>query len=280
MWCEGVMDQETAFLELLQTAQAFELAEDRLVIESDKGVLIFQQPEPTPERPLTGTVWVLEAITAADTVQSVLAGTRVTLEFTDERAFGSTGCNHYGASYSMAEGGISLGVMEVTLQDCGADIMAQETAYLTALDSAESFTLEGGALVIHSPDGGLVFKVAENLPLEDTDWILDGIAVGDAIVSTWIDPEISATFADGQVAGFSGCNQYFANYETDGTALSFGPIGGTKKMCDDERMQREGDFLAALGAVAGYVIRMDTLTLTDAAGKPLLVFGAQEDAIS
>jgi heat shock protein HslJ len=279
MWCEGLMEQETAFLELLQTAQTFELADNRLVIESAEGVLIFEQPEPTPEPPLTGTVWVLDALSAGDTVQSVLAGTTVTLEFTDEKASGATGCNHYGASYSLEEGGITFGVMEVTLQDCGAEIMAQEAAYLAALGSAETFTLEGGALAIHSPDGGLVFKVAENLPMEGTDWILEGIAQGDAIVSTWIDPEISAVFDDGQVTGFAGCNQYFASYETDGTALSLGPIGSTEKSCEDERMQREGDFLGALGAVAGYTIKMDTLTLSDAAGDSLLVFRAQGDTV-
>jgi heat shock protein HslJ len=263
----------------LGTAQTFELADDRLVIASAEGVLIFEQPEPTPDRPLTGTVWVLDALTAGDTVQSVLAGTRVTLELTDEKAGGSTGCNHYGASHGVDEDGITFGVMEVTLQDCGADIVEQEAAYLAALGSAETFTLEGDTLVIHSPGGRLVFKVAENLPLEGADWTLQGITQGVAIVSTWIDVEISATFANGQVKGFAGCNQYFASYEADGVALIIGPSGSTKKMCEDERMQREGDFFEALGAVAGYTIKTDTLTLSDADGKPLLVFRAPADTV-
>ncbi len=279
MWCEGLMDLEDAYLATLSEATGFSLAPDggRLTIASAIGVLVFEKPQPVAERPLTGTVWTLETIISGETAQSVLAGTQVTLEFTDERVSGSTGCNLYGAAYTLDGNAFMVEMMEVTLQYCSEELMTQEGTYLAALGAAEELTLEGGLLVIAYPDGELVFKPATDRPLEGTSWVLEGVAKGDAIVSTWIDVEITAEFIDGKVDGSAGCNRYFASYEIENESLSFGPAGSTMMMCDDERMEREREFLAALENVAGYEVKMDALTLHDAAGNPLLIFKAATD---
>jgi heat shock protein HslJ len=47
--------------------------------------------------------------------------------------------------------------------------------------------------------------------------------------------------------------------------------------CEDDRNQRETEFLTALESVTGYTISRDTLTLTDAGGNALLIFQAQGD---
>ena len=281
MWCENFMEQESAFLELLGGAQTFawEPENGRLTIEAKGGTLLFQELEPPPDQPLIGTVWQLDSIGSGGAVQSTLVGSKVTIEFADGRASGSTGCNSFGADYTLEGEVLSLGAMAVTLQDCGGELMVQESTFLAALGAAESLTLAGETLLIGTAEGELIFKAATGLPLEGTIWVLEGISQGEAIVQTWVDVDISAEFAEGQVSGSAGCNHYFASYELDGTALTFGPIGRTEMACMEEgRMEREDEFLAALEGVTAYFVKMDRLTLTDAAGQPLLVFAAQEAA--
>jgi len=114
------------------------------------------------------------------------------IEFTKERVSGSTGCNFYGAGYTLNGDAFVVWMAEVTLQYCSDGSMVQKGTYLAGLGAAESLTLEGGRLVIGNPDGELVFRPATDLLLEGTSWVLEGIAQGDAIVSTWSEVEITA----------------------------------------------------------------------------------------
>ncbi len=279
MWCEDLSEQESAYLAILGEVETFLLAEDasELVLEGPAGLLRYGRPEPIADLPLEGNVWVLDTIISGETAQSVLAGSTVSLEFEGERLGGSTGCNSYGTQYVLDGDAITVGMMEVTLQYCSDDLMAQEADYLTALNAAEALALEGGRLSIVHPEGALIFKPATSLSLEGSTWVLTGIAKGDAVVQTWIDVEITAEFADGKMAGSSGCNRYSAGYELDGQNISVGMSIGTLMACDEERMAREAEFLGALEAVASYEIKMETLVLMDAEGKPVMVFEAATD---
>ena len=65
MWCEGLMDQETAFLELLQKASGIVLDTSGLVIQTTEGDLMFRNASDisvSDESPLAPT----DEITAAD----------------------------------------------------------------------------------------------------------------------------------------------------------------------------------------------------------------------
>jgi heat shock protein HslJ len=277
MWCEGLMELESTYLAMLGTAERFRLSADELRLETAEGVLVLGKPEAAAAAPITGTVWVLDTIVSGGTAQSALAGTRVTLELNDGQATGETGCNHYGADYTLEGDALSIGPAAITLQDCGDEIMAQEALFMSMLGTADRVLLEGGRLVIDAADGELVFTEGEDLALEGPVWVLGGIATEEAIVQTWVDAEITAEFVGGQIMGKAGCNSYFASYELEGSALKLGPAGSTMMACEEERMDREREFLAALGEVAGYSIELDELTLMDASGKALLVFRPSED---
>ena len=49
-----------------------------------------------------------------------------------------------------------------------------------------------------------------------------------------------------QVTGFAGCNNFFGNYELDGSSLSFGPIGATRMACPDLETGLETKLFEAL----------------------------------
>jgi heat shock protein HslJ len=84
------------------------------------------------------------------------------------------------------------------------------------------------------------------------------------VVSILADTEITATFnADGQVNGKAGCNNYFADYSVDGTEITVGPAGVTRKFCaaPEGIMDQEAEFLAALASAGSYEIQGDRLDL-------------------
>jgi heat shock protein HslJ len=199
-----------------------------------------------------------------------LAGSQMTLVLTQEGLSGIAACNHYFGSYQLDGQTLTVGVLGRTEMYCDGR-MEQEDAYLALLAAAQTLTVESGRLVIGTPEEDLVYELAENAKLEGAEWTLDGLAQGDAIVQTWLDPEITALFEDGRVSGSAGCNRYFANYTLDGGAITVGAVGSTRMMCDDERMERERGFLDALARAAQWRIRRQSLTLYDADGNVLMM---------
>ena len=87
---------------------------------------------------------------------------------------------------------------------------------------------------------------------------------------------ITAVFAEGQVTGRSGCNNYFSACELGEGTITFGPVGGTKMMCPDEIMDWETLYTSFLENAVTYrvkggnllVERKDGEILTFAPSKP------------
>ena len=221
---------------------------------------------------LLGTDWNLVAWEG----MTILPEAVPTLAFEENGFGGTTGCNHYFAKADFDDTNVSVAEIGMTEMFCEG-VMEQERAYVQALQTAESLAVEGEALIIHTPEGDMTFQPPMPATLTDKTWILDGMAQNGTVVSTRVDSDITAEFKDGQMAGSSGCNSYSTSYEADGTGLSLGQAVGTLMACEDEeRNQRESEFLAALSTVAQYEIRRNTLTLSDVEGHMLLTFRAQE----
>jgi len=107
--------------------------------------------------------------------------------------------------------------------------------------------------------------------LSGTSWAVTAVADTPGSGATLV-------FADDMLGGFAGCNNYRAEYEAlDGT-LSMGPVATTAMACDEAVMAFEQGYLAALGAVTGYTLGQDVLSLTDASGAEVLAFTAQPPA--
>ncbi len=50
----------------------------------------------------------------------------------------------------------------------------------------------------------------------------------------------------GQVRGNGGCNRFFGTYRTIDDVITIGPLASTKKLCRENVMEFEGNFMAAL----------------------------------
>ena len=76
-----------------------------------------------------------------------------------------------------------------------------------------------------------------------------------------------------QVTGYSGCNQFMGSFTETGGGLSFGPIAGTRRMCESV-MDQEMTFLQALESASGYDISGEDMAVSDAQGTVTMRFVA------
>jgi heat shock protein HslJ len=105
--------------------------------------------------------------------------------------------------------------------------------------------------------------------LQGTSWVLTAFGPNDNQTAVLPGTELTLNFDGEQINGLAGCNSYFADVtiEEDGT-LSTGLVGSTLMAClDEDVMQQESEFLAALAEATGYTLRGNRLTLHNENGS-------------
>lgn len=111
-----------------------------------------------PDR-IAGTSWQVTGINnGRQAVAGVIAGTQPTMNFgSDGRLAGSAGCNDYSAGFTSEGSAIRISAPAATRKACpqpeGA--MAQEAAFLAALQTAATQRREGDRLELRTADGAL-----------------------------------------------------------------------------------------------------------------------------
>ena len=157
MYCEGLMDYESATYEALAKVKSFTLKNDVLSLLDENGsaVLIYGAPQEAPN--LSGTAWRVKMVGELQ----VAEGLEVTMKFEDGRISGKASCNGYGAGYTQDGSKLSFGLAESTLMYCdGEGVMDTEQAFLGGLEKVRSFQFEMGNLVLLDENGALVMLLA------------------------------------------------------------------------------------------------------------------------
>ena len=89
---------------------------------------------------LEGTSWILTTLNGAEP----LPDTTITASFdADGMLNGTDGCNRYGAVYEAEGDKISITLGPTTLMACPEPVMNQATEYVTALDAAATYQIQG-----------------------------------------------------------------------------------------------------------------------------------------
>ncbi|HYV20695.1 MAG TPA: META domain-containing protein [Verrucomicrobiae bacterium] len=106
------------------------------------------------------------------------------------------------------------------------------------------------------------------------DWLLasiEGVPVGQlgAQAVMRLDPKTS------EATGKAVCNQFRGHFELDDAGLRFGPLATTRMACKGGSADLESKYLKALQETSRWSRNGETLTLSDAGGKPLLEFLAK-----
>lgn len=116
-------------------------------------------PEASASPPLAGTTWSVTALARdVGALAALVPGSKITLAFgADGRASGAAGCNRYFASYQAEGSKLSLKGGGSTRMMCGGDgVMAQEQAYLRALDTVATMRIEANRLELRTATGAPV----------------------------------------------------------------------------------------------------------------------------
>lgn len=156
---EGVMAQESAYLQQLSAGGLLTVSGEALTIINANSVLKFERLLPPPPAALEGTLWRLEAFEQGEVVSSVLAGTEITLTFADNKASGFSGCNWFSAEYSVDGSRLELGLIQQTVRAClEPGVEDQERAFAEAFRTVTKYTIDGDRLTLTHAGGRLHFR--------------------------------------------------------------------------------------------------------------------------
>jgi heat shock protein HslJ len=132
---EEAMTFEQTFLQLLNSSRFYSTRGDTLTIFSAVGQtsLVF---DAAPRNPLLGKWQVDSFETAPSTVSALVPGTEIDVAFGIGNVGGFAGCNSFSGVYGTNGNVVRIGRLATTRLACADDVMAQETAFLNALQGA------------------------------------------------------------------------------------------------------------------------------------------------
>jgi putative lipoprotein len=109
-----------------------------------------------PDVSLTNTYWKLVELNGAAVQPGEGKELHMILRGEDQVA-GYAGCNQFTGSVTVTGDGLAFGPMASTRRMC-ADVMAQEDAFLQALESAHRFEITGEDLAVENGAGEVVMR--------------------------------------------------------------------------------------------------------------------------
>jgi heat shock protein HslJ len=226
-------------------------------------------PGPGTGGMLEGPRWVLRSF-ASDGAQVLLTEDEYAdAEFTGGRVQGFGGCSHYDAIARATGRTLLISSPATTLQSCGEAADAFQSTYLGLLDQSRHYRAREGSLTIFGADGStlLTFDAGPRNPLLGA-WQVESFATAPGSQTAPLEgTTLTATFRLTDVGGSAGCNTYDGTYSTNGKVVRIGRLATTRMACEQDVMDQETAFLAALEGVAFVEPRGTTLLLTDRNGN-------------
>ena len=164
---EGVMEQETAYLAAITSAATYSIKGDVLELRTADGALAVNYVA-AESATLTANPWQVTSYNnGRGGAVSPIIGTELTMAFMDDgNVTGSAGCNRYFGPY-VAEGeNIQMGPFGTTRAFCPdpEGIMDQEQEFLTALESAATYTIRDGKLDLRTSEGSIAVIAIPGMP--------------------------------------------------------------------------------------------------------------------
>lgn len=149
---EPEMAFESAFHEAFSGTLRYSIRADQLSLITESGTVIAFEAEPPPR--LEGVTWDVTGFNNnRHAVIGLVGDAPITLSFEQGTLSGNSGCNTFRAPYSADGNHIKIGSTVTTRKACAEERMVQERKFLAALESAVTWSLEGGVLDMHRADG-------------------------------------------------------------------------------------------------------------------------------
>ncbi|MFL5771092.1 MAG: META domain-containing protein [Chloroflexota bacterium] len=162
---EEAMTFEQRYLELLDSSRFYSVRRDTMTVFSAVGstVLVF---DAAPRNPVLGK-WQVGGYESVPSTQSApLPGTEMDVTFGIGSVGGFSGCNSFSGVYGTNGNVVRIGRLATTRLACPEDVMAQETAFLKALEGAALIETRNDQVNLTDLRGSL--KVALLRPTPET----------------------------------------------------------------------------------------------------------------
>jgi heat shock protein HslJ len=200
------------------------------------------------------------------------AGPHATLDVEPDALGGRSFCNLYSSTYRLDGASLVIDGLGGTEMGCEPDVMAAETAYLSALGRADTVALEGADLVLTGDGVRLRFSPVPPLPdrsLAGTRWVLETLVDGEVAASTLGEPAVLLLDADSRASASTGCREVTGTWLLDDGALVIDDllVDGD---CPADIAQQDGHVTAVLGSAPTAQVEEDRLTLTGPDGRGLI----------
>ena len=157
---------EAAYLAALEASRFYSERLGTLTVFDADGatILVF---DAAPRNPVLGN-WIVDGYAADDgTLTEPLDGTALTAVFGIATVGGSSGCNTYTGTYGTNGNLLRIGRLATTRIACEDDVMAQETAFLAAMEGANLVDRRGPTLTLTDRDGATLVSLSR--PTVDPD---------------------------------------------------------------------------------------------------------------
>ena len=225
--------------------------------------------------------WILVGYGDALNPTVVEPSTYVTINFsfTDDQVIGSGGCNNFFATYTADDDGNLMinSPLGSTLMACDTG-MEQEGLYFSALEKVTGYTVTENGTLLLDYDSGTVYNdqlvFIPEKPLIDTVWVLTAYGDFNNLTPSVLGVTTTIVFsADGTVKGFTGCNNFIANYSIEGNQITINLPVINLAACGTG-MEQEQIFLQLLETAQSYGIGANALEIVSMDSTQRLQFGA------
>jgi heat shock protein HslJ len=161
MACAEPLMAQDQWLSAFLDGASVALAGDTLTLSKEGTTLTLQDREVAdPDRPITGTKWILDGIISNEAVSSVPVGVTSTLVFEADRVNVETGCNTGSGAATIGDTSIEFGPIGLTKMACEPDAMAVEQAVTAVLQGTVDYTIEADVLALDAGGTGLTYRAA------------------------------------------------------------------------------------------------------------------------
>lgn len=155
-----VLEIESDYLRALEAAGSYTADATTLTIFGTMGetLLVYGAGDAT----ITGSWTVTGYNNGREAVVSLVPGSTITADFAEDGSLsGDSGVNRYRSTYEVTgDSGIAISPPAGTRKAGDPELMEQERLFLAALESAETFTLQGGALTLRDASDAIAVTLA------------------------------------------------------------------------------------------------------------------------
>ncbi len=274
---EALMQQETAYLNVLREVASYRVQEDQLELlnADDEVILTFGVLEPAP---LVGTVWLMTGYADQQGgVVSALPEPQVTAVFhEDQQLAGFAGCNSYNAVYEAEDDSLSIAMVVSTLVACEnpEGVMEQEQAYLGVLESVATYEIRADTLQLKAEDGAVLVTFRAQMAITGIEWQWQRTETREGEAMDVPDPAAYTLLLNDNDTFFfvADCNQGNGTYTLSGDQISLETGQMTLVACPEGSLSN--DYLNHLTSVASFALVDGSLHLMPGMNGEVLVFEA------